>query len=355
MYRIVQWATGSMGRTALRRIIDHPDLELVGVHVYDLAKVGRDAGELARRPATGVLATSRVEDVIALQPDVVIHAPRLSEPYERQNSDVIRLLESGIDVISTAGFHFPAGHGVAYAAPLLAACQRGQSTLAGLGLNPGFIAERLGVALTGMCAQLTSIACSEIADASSMPSPEFVFGVMGFGSDPAERDIRSGPLARLYEELFGEVFHAVAAALGTRVQQLVPEHELTLAPEDCTIRAGTIRAGTVAATEWRWRGTFADGRSMTHSVLWTANPAWHGADRRSAAHWRIDISGRPNVHVTIAIEDPDPAAPHMRAATDATVAIALQAIPEVVGAAPGFFEHKVAGAFRERLPATAAH
>ena len=29
-----------------------------------------------------------------------------------------------------------------YAGPLLAACERGKSTLAGLGLNPGFIAER---------------------------------------------------------------------------------------------------------------------------------------------------------------------------------------------------------------------
>src|SRR6185312_8648608 len=54
MYRVVQWATGSMGRTALRRVIDHPDLELVGVYVYDPRKVGVDAGEIARRPPTGV-------------------------------------------------------------------------------------------------------------------------------------------------------------------------------------------------------------------------------------------------------------------------------------------------------------
>ena len=30
---VIQWATGAMGRTALRRIIDDPALTLAGVHV----------------------------------------------------------------------------------------------------------------------------------------------------------------------------------------------------------------------------------------------------------------------------------------------------------------------------------
>ncbi len=350
MYRVVQWATGSMGRTALRRIIDHPDLELAGVFVYDEKKAGRDAGDLVRRPATGVRATNRIEDIIALHPDVVIHTPRLSDPYDRQNVEVVQLLSAGINVVSTAGFHYPDGHGAAYVGPLREACARGHSTLAGLGLNPGFIAERLAVTLTGMCAELVSIGCYEIADASSMQAPEFVFGIMGFGSDPAVRDITRGRLASLYEELFGEVFHAVAAALGTRVERLLPEHRVTLAPADLTIRAGVIHQGTVAATEWRWRGEFADGRFMIHSVVWTADPTWHGADGRSAANWRVEIDGRPNVRVSIAIEDPDPAAPHMRAATDATVAIALRAIPDVCAAPPGFHVPPIVGAFRDRLP-----
>src|SRR5688572_26413354 len=113
MYRVVQWATGSLGRTALRRIIDHPDLELAGVYVYDLAKVGVDAGDIARRPSTGVRATNRIEDVIAARPDVVLHMSRITQPYARQNDEVAALLGAGIDVISTAGFHHPACHGLA--------------------------------------------------------------------------------------------------------------------------------------------------------------------------------------------------------------------------------------------------
>ncbi len=337
MYRVVQWATGAMGRTALRRIIDHDDLKLVGVYVYDGKKAGKDAGEIARRPLTGVLATNRVEDIVALAPDVVIHTPRIGHPYLREDDHVIRLLGAGINVISTAGFHYPDAHGTAYAGPLRAACLRGDSTLAGLGLNPGFIAERLAVMLTGMCAQLSSLASYEIADASGMKSPEFVFGTMGFGTNPESTDVTRGPLAKMFGELFLEVFHAVAAELGTTVVTVDPRHKTTVAPADMPIAAGIIRAGTVAATEWRWEAVFADQRRMVHSVTWTADPTLHGVRRRDAASWRIEIEGRPNIRLSMLIEDPDPAAPHTRAGADATVALALRAIPEVCAAPAGFF------------------
>lgn len=338
-----------MGRTSLRRIIDHPDLQLVGLFVYDDRKVGRDAGAIARRPATGILATNKIEDILALDADIVIHTSRLSQPYAKQNEDVLRLLASGKNIISTAGFHFPNAHGAAYAGPLLAACKKGKSTLAGLGLNPGFIAERLALMLTGLCAQLTSLSTSEVADASTMPAPEFVFDTMGFGSDPAKIDITRGPLATLYGDLFMEVFHAVAAALGTSVASIEPMHRLTLAPSDLKIAAGTIARGTVAATEWRWLAQFADGRTMTHSVIWTADPTLHGGSRRDAANWRIEIVGRPTIRVSMNVADPDPTAPHTRAAADATIAVALNAIPDVCAAPAGFFTHAAIAPFRGRF------
>ena len=52
-YRVVQWATGNVGSRALRRAIEHPDLEVVGVWVHSRNKAGRDAGELAGLGANG--------------------------------------------------------------------------------------------------------------------------------------------------------------------------------------------------------------------------------------------------------------------------------------------------------------
>src|SRR5688572_27893368 len=94
-YRVVQWATGGMGRNVLRAIIDHPALELVGVFVYGGAKAGRDAGELSRRATTGVLATNDRARILALDADVVVHAGRIVPPYGSHDADLIALLESG--------------------------------------------------------------------------------------------------------------------------------------------------------------------------------------------------------------------------------------------------------------------
>jgi hypothetical protein len=349
MYRVVQWATGSMGRTSLRRILDHPDLELVGVYVYDPRKAGIDAGEIARRPPCGVRTTNRIEDIVRLKPDVVLHMSRVTMPYEQQNADVAQLLAAGIDVISIAGFHYPACHGPTYAEPLLQACRAGGSTLAGVGLNPGFIAERVATTLSGMCARLDSIVCEEIADASNMPSPEFVFGLMGFGANPATRDITCEPIAGVYDALYAEVLHAVAVALDAKVVSIAAEHATLLAEQALRIRAGTIEAGCVSATRWRWRAQLDNGIELVHSVVWTAEPERHGISDREGAAWRIELRGRPNVRATIAVEDPDPVAPHARAAVDATVAIALHAIPAVHSAPPGFFTVPPLLPFRARL------
>src|SRR5258707_10195460 len=76
-YRVVQWATGNVGSRALRRAIEHPDLDLVGVWVHSAHKVGRDAGELAGLEPVGIKATNKMTDVLALKPDCVLYMPHV--------------------------------------------------------------------------------------------------------------------------------------------------------------------------------------------------------------------------------------------------------------------------------------
>jgi hypothetical protein len=68
-YRVVQWTTGNVGRRALRAIVAHPELDLVGCYAWSPEKVGRDAGELAGIDALGVSATDDIEALLALEPD----------------------------------------------------------------------------------------------------------------------------------------------------------------------------------------------------------------------------------------------------------------------------------------------
>ncbi len=103
-YRVVQWATGNIGLRSLRAVIEHPDLNLVGLYVYSESKAGKDAGELCGLAPTGVLATRDIDEMIALRPDCVLYMG------DRVDVDAIcRLLESGANVVSTRSeFHRPA-------------------------------------------------------------------------------------------------------------------------------------------------------------------------------------------------------------------------------------------------------
>ena len=50
--RVIQWATGAVGAAQLREVVDRPDLELVGLFVYDPAKVGVAAATCIARSLT---------------------------------------------------------------------------------------------------------------------------------------------------------------------------------------------------------------------------------------------------------------------------------------------------------------
>src|SRR5439155_2942851 len=101
-YRVIQWSTGNVGRLALRGIIHHPDLELVGLWVHGADKVGRDAGELCGLPPCGVKATNDAAALLALDADCVSYTATGDLRPAEAIDDMCRILEAGKNVVSTS-------------------------------------------------------------------------------------------------------------------------------------------------------------------------------------------------------------------------------------------------------------
>ena len=185
-YRVVQWATGNIGLRSLHAVIEHPELELVGLYVYSDAKAGRDAGELCGLPPTGVRATQDIDEILALRPDCVLFMG------DRVDVDVLcGLLASGANVVSTRSeFHRPQNLDPEVRDRLAEACVQGGASLYSTGSSPGFITEALPYALLSLERRLDHLLIEEFADMSSRNSPEMIFDLMGFGRDPARFDPR---------------------------------------------------------------------------------------------------------------------------------------------------------------------
>lgn len=346
-YKVIQWATGAMGKTCLRTVIDHPDLELVGLYVYSDKKNGLDAGDIARRPLTGVKATRSIDEILAMDADIVLHCPLLQFPYSAHDDDVCRLLESGKNVISINNYFHPAGISPAYAARLENSCRKGQSTLWGTGINPGFVAERFAAVATGLCVELESISCREVYDCIEMPNGNYVFGVMGMGSDPSALDLKGGPFALMFNDMYRQSVAALAQSLGLQLDRIEPDHEVVLAPHDIKATAGVIKAGTVAATNWRFHGIVDGKRMITLSVNWIMGNSVPGYENYH--HWDIAVRGKPGIDIKMDMVEPADKSVKTRAVQYGVAGAVTNAIPHIVAAAPGLYQFSLPPVFQPRL------
>src|ERR1700741_3398439 len=122
IYRVAQWATGNIGAHAIKAIVEHPRMELVGLWVHSESKVGKDAGELAGLGRDlGVKATHDVETIIAARPDCVLYMPHYLDLAPRA-----RLLESGVNIVpSVVEFHDPESLDPDIRARVEGACRKG--------------------------------------------------------------------------------------------------------------------------------------------------------------------------------------------------------------------------------------
>lgn len=345
-FRVIQWATGAMGKTCLRAVLDHPDMTLVGLYVYGAAKAGRDAGDIAKRPATGVLATTDVEAILALDADVVIHCARLAPPYGSHDAEILRLLESGKNVISINGYSDPRAWRGERLAALEAACRKGGTSLMGAGLNPGFAAEQLAVVASGICADIEVIEVVESVDCRAVRSPEYVFDVLGFGSDPAKVDPNDpawGPASSL-NGMYAETLSAMAKSMGLSLSRIVTEHRVFGATEALEVAAGTIAQGRVAHVNWRWIGHAEGDRRLIMSIHWFMEPAH--LDEADPPLWRLKIQGRPGVRIAVDLDKhPEDKTP-TTAEQWAVAGSVINAIPVVCAAEPGPVTRPLATPFR---------
>src|SRR6516225_6543276 len=99
--RVVVWSTGGIGSIAVRAVAENPDTELVGVWVHSPDKAGRDVGEIVGIGPIGVTATNDADELIALRPNCVVYAASGPERDAAAVPDYVRLLEAGINVVTT--------------------------------------------------------------------------------------------------------------------------------------------------------------------------------------------------------------------------------------------------------------
>jgi hypothetical protein len=352
-HRVIQWATGSIGKAQLREIIERPDLELVGAFVYGADKVGVDAGTLCGLPATGILATNSKDEILALDADVVTHAATKYGPFNDNTDDIERLLRSGKNVISTTTYNHLPTFGGGVQQRFEAACQAGRSSFMAAGENPGFMMQRLAATVTGLSKRVDHIALEEYFECSWIDSPSMVFDGMMMGAPPEKFTLDAPAMAKnslQYQQELG----ATADVLGITLDEIVPAIEVTTLDRDLTVTAGVIRAGTVVGSRMSWTGRWRGKPFLTIREFWVMTrdlPQW-GLDQIlgwiDPSFIRIKIDGEPSYTLGLQIHlDPTVAKNQGTSAEHIMIAMTgVRSIPEVVAAPPGIVMATVFAPYR---------
>lgn len=256
-YRVIQWSTGNVGTFALRHILDHPQLQLVGLWAHSSAKAGQDAGTLCDRPPAGVLATNDVDRLLATDADCVCYTATADlRPFEAIE-DICRILSCGKNVVSSSVVPLvhPSSFFPEVRDRLTAACQQGNSSFFTSGIDPGFANDLLPLVLSGLCGRWEEIRIQEIINYATYNQPQVLFDTMGFGQplDATPLLLSPGTLAFAW----GGTVRLLADGLGLTLDEIRQTFERRPAERAVRIGERTVEPGTMGALRFEVQGMVA--------------------------------------------------------------------------------------------------
>ena len=336
--RVALIGTGNCGSLALRQLVTDTRFELTGVWVSSEAKVGRDAGDLAGLDiATGVHAVNDLDAIVAAKPDCVVYCAMGDVRLPAAMADIRTFLEAGIDVVGSAPGVLQYPWQVIpdkYIERVEQSARQGDSSVFITGVDPGFMTDLVPFALAGTCQSIQQIRTMEIADYATYDGATVMFDVMGFGNQIGDFPMLFQP--GVLSIAWGTAIRALAAGLGVEVDEIKDAVEQEPAPEDLEVAVGTIKKGTVAGVRFQIEG-LVNGEPVivvehVTRLRGDLRPDW-AQPAQDGGSYRIEIVGEPSYVVDVCPTSRN--GDHNYAAILAAAGRIVNAIPDVVAAAPG--------------------
>jgi 4-hydroxy-tetrahydrodipicolinate reductase len=336
--RVIQWGTGHVGVPALRALVEHPDLELVGLHAHSPAKLGRDAAELCGLAApSGVRATNDAAALLALPADCVVYTAIGETRPSEAVADLCRILASGKNVVSSSlvSLVYPPFAHPRLRDALRKACEAGHTSLFTNGIDPGFSGDLLPLAILNLCERVDSVRVMELMNYATYPDPDFTGAYFGFGRPLAYEPPLLRPGALKWG--WGGMLQIVADALDVALDEIREVHERRVAESSFETAVAKVEAGTVAAVRFRVEGCVGGEPVIVaehvNRVRDDVAPDWPRLASPKTSGYRVEINGSPSFtcELELAGEDGD----HNTAGITATAARLVNAIPAVCAAPPG--------------------
>jgi 4-hydroxy-tetrahydrodipicolinate reductase len=316
--RFVHVGLGPMGSNLCKVALQKRGIEIVGA--VERVNLGKDVGEvIGLDRKIGVALTDDLAAALAAKPDVVLHST--SSSLELVQAQLAAVIRSGVNVVSTCEeLAYPWDTHPGVAKKLDALAKEHGVTVLGTGVNPGFCMDTFPIVMTGVCQRVDHIRIARIQDASSRRLP--FQRKIGAGCTPKEFEALKAS-GKLRHVGLRESADMIAAAMGWKITDYSETIDPIMAERETTSPYLTVAKGQAAGVE-----QIAVGKMHGKEIVRMEFRAYLGAPE---SHDTVYITGMPNLETTVkgGIQG-----------DIATAAMAVNAMPRVIAAAPGLVTMK---------------
>ncbi len=314
--RVILFGLGSIGREIARLAMER-GMEIVAAVDMDPMKIGKRLGDFTGMES-GVAVSSSLDDALAKEADIVVNstvsALRILEP------DIIKCVKAGKNFISTCEelvYPYAQHKEIANRIDILAR-EKCVSVL-GIGVNPGFVMDRLVLSLAGTTKLIRKVKVTRIVNTSERRLPLQKKTGAGMSVQEFEEGVKKG-VTRHVGML--ESAAIIADGLGLELDGITESIEPVVADREIESEYIRVARGKVSGLRQVCRG-MKGGDEIIRLEL--------GMHLGAEAYDRIEIEGVPRIDLKI------DGGIH---GDLATVGIVVNHINKVINASPGLLTVK---------------
>ena len=315
--RVVLVGLGPIGAAVARQLATRPGFRIVGAIDIDPNKAGRDAGdviELGKKLRVKVTADIG-KTLRATKPDVAVLCT--SSSLKTVMPQFEEVLKRRVPIVTTTEeAAYPAPRNQRLVRKLDEAARKARVAVLGTGVNPGFLMDALPIALTAVCERVDRVEVHRVQDARIRRLPFQQKIGAGLTTEQFQLGVEAGTLRHVG---FTESIHMIADALGWPLDRVTDEITPKIAEHAVESDLLAVDPGYVSGIVQDGVG-YVKGKPLVtlHLEAYLGAPqSYDSVLIEGSARIYSKIEG--GVHGDIA-----------------TASIAVNAIPAVLAAAPGF-------------------
>ena len=315
--RVLLVGLGPIGASVARQVVARQGLSLVGTVDVDPQKVGRNAGDViaSDKPLRLRVSSDVGKTIKSVKPDVAVLCT--SSSLKSVVEQFEQVLKHRVPIVTTTEeAAYPSRANRRLFSRIDAAARKARVAVLGTGVNPGFTMDALPIALTAVCERVTSIEVLRVQDARIRRLPFQQKIGAGLTREQFVRRVEAGTVRHVG---FTESIQMIADAMAWKLERITDDIEPKMADADVASDLLSVSAGQVCGIIQRGTGYVGDDPRIRLRL-----EAYLGAPE---AYESVLIEGSPRIHSRIA------GGVH---GDIATASMAVNSIPAVLAAAPGF-------------------